>query len=140
MLNRKQKQIVKGQCLIEVLAGIFILIPITLFILDLVVLVLANSANDTLAKNCARAAANVQKPDQAKQAALKVLAGFQTSTIITAANLVDCNYNNKEDVQVETKISVKLPVPVLGINFSPVFHARAVEPIVGVSSAPGVDS
>jgi hypothetical protein len=130
----------KAQALMEVLIGMFILIPIALFILDMVVLVVTNSANDSLAKNCARAAANEQTSTKANDAAQNVVASFHRSNIITNAILVGCNYRDRDSVIVETAISVKLPVTVLGINCSPTFHASAVEPIVGVSSAPGVNN
>jgi len=44
-----------GHSIVEAVTAALILIPITLLILDLLVLVIANSMNDTAAKNAARA-------------------------------------------------------------------------------------
>jgi Flp pilus assembly protein TadG len=53
-LSRKSK----AQSIVETLVGSLFLIPMVLFLFDVAFLVLTNSANDTLAKSAARAAAS----------------------------------------------------------------------------------
>lgn len=49
-----------GQSIIETVVGIIFLIPIVLFLLDIAVLVMANTANDNLCKAACRAAASAK--------------------------------------------------------------------------------
>lgn len=126
----------KGQVFIEVLCGMFILIPIALFGLDLIVLILGNSANDTLAKNCARAAANAQNAGGAQAAAQQVVSHFPKSPLIDNVSLKSTNYVDKATVTVETEVVVHIPVTLPGTVSQVAFKARATEPIVGVSAAP----
>ncbi len=48
----------RGQSIIETVVGIMFLVPIVLFLFDIAVLVLCNTANDNLAKSTCRAAAS----------------------------------------------------------------------------------
>lgn len=83
-----------GQSIIETVVGIIVLIPIVLFLFDVAVLVLSNSANDNLAKSCARAAASatnnlgIGAGDKAQEAAQNIANNFQQSTIIQAAGSI----------------------------------------------------
>lgn len=128
----------KGQVFVEVLCGMFILIPIALFALDLVVLVLGNSANDSLAKNCARAAANAQTSAHAKAAAEQVVSHFPKSPLIEKVELDNSKlvFNSKTNVTAETIITVRIPITLPGTQSKIAFRARATEPVVGVSAAP----
>lgn len=128
----------KGQVFVEVLCGMFILIPIALFALDLIVLVLGNSANDSLAKNCARAAANAQTASSAKAAAQQVVSHFPKSPLIEKVELdtSKLTYNSKSNVTAETVITVRIPITLPGTKTKVAFRARATEPVVGVSAAP----
>jgi hypothetical protein len=51
-----------AQSIIETVVGIIFLIPIVLFLFDIGILVLANTANDNLAKQAARAAGGAAPP------------------------------------------------------------------------------
>jgi hypothetical protein len=128
----------KGQVFVEVLCGMFILIPIALFALDLIVLVLGNSANDSLAKNCARAAANEQTSAKAKEAAQQVVSHFPTSPLIEKVELdtSKMDFNSKANVTTETIVTVRIPITLPGTISKIAFRARATEPVVGVSAAP----
>ncbi|MBX9670507.1 MAG: hypothetical protein K2X93_23095 [Candidatus Obscuribacterales bacterium] len=138
MSNRRNTRNQKGQCFVEVICGMFILIPMALCALDLGVLVLGNSANDSLAKNCARAAANAQSQETAKAAAVKVITAFPSSPLIEKVELdtSKLNYDEKETVTTETIITVRLPVTLPGTVERIAFRARATEPVVGVSANP----
>ena len=48
----------RGQSIIETVVGIMFLVPIVLFLADIAILVLCNTANDNLAKSACRAAAS----------------------------------------------------------------------------------
>jgi hypothetical protein len=86
----------RGQSLIETLVGIIFMIPIVLFLFDIAILVIANTAADNLAKQAARAASSAVGPAQGQQdpigtasaaetAASTVVAGFQSSGFIPRA-------------------------------------------------------
>jgi len=114
----------------------FILIPIALFGLDLAVLILGNSANDSLAKNCARAAANAQTSTNAKAAAQQVLSHFPKSPLVEEVKIQNVSYNSKDTVTVESEITVRIPITLPGTKSKVAFKAKATEPVVGVSAAP----
>ncbi len=119
-----------GQGLVEAIAAAFILIPIALFLLDIMVLVTANSMNDTAAKNAARAAANQGDSASALQAAQKSLQSFHSNAIVTSIALDNFNYSaSKDGVAVQTRMEVQLPVPFPGYSHM-TFLAKDIEPIV----------
>lgn len=122
----------QGQCITEVVAGIlFLIVPVSLFLLDVGVLVLAQSANDTLAKNAARAAAEQVDQTKAGEAVTNVIDSFPISGFVPQKPTADVTFA-AGTVTVKTTILVKLPVPV---PFMPSlqeqsFDAQAREPIV----------
>lgn len=59
--NRRTRHC-RAQSIIETVVGIIFLIPIVLFMFDVAVLLICNTANDNIAKQCARAAASAS-PD-----------------------------------------------------------------------------
>lgn len=91
MTSRKRSS---AQSLIETVVGIIFMIPIVLFLFDIAVMVLANTANDNLAKQAARAAAGATPPGNpaptagnvpqfrtaAKQAADQVVANYTAAS------------------------------------------------------------
>lgn len=137
-MRKAGKRNQRGQVFIEVLCGMFVLIPIALAALDLMVLVLGNSANDSLAKSCARAAANEQSEANAQAAAEQAVSHFPSSPLIEKVVLdtSKLTYNQKENVTVETVITVRMPVAFPGMEPKIDFRARATEPVVGVTAAP----
>ncbi len=122
----------RGSGLIEAILAATILVPIALFLLDLTVMIIANSMNDTAAKNAARAAANQPNGGAAHAAAQKALATFQASAIVKSLAISEFYYPSKGvgSVSVVTVMEVKLPVPVPGFA-GYTFKAGDVEPIVG---------
>jgi len=125
--NRKRN----GDALIEVLLGALILVPIALGIIDISFLAIANTANDNLARNAARAAANQQKDAAAEDAASKVVDAFPTSNIIPNVTLVSTNFVAAQQVSVKTMLSVKMPVSFPGFNPDVQFVAQHTEACVG---------
>jgi hypothetical protein len=96
MTNRADRGRLTGQSILETVVGIIFLIPIVLFLLDIAVLVLANTANDTMAKNAARAAASATDSSSgqpigtaasALTAAQRVVENQSVSPIIPGAKL-----------------------------------------------------
>lgn len=123
-----------GRGLVEAVTAAFILIPIAFFLLDVTVLILASTMNDTAVKNAARAAANQEDGGAAFQAANKSLENFKSSSIIKSLDLTKFDYpGSKTSVTCETTIVVNVPIPVPGYDDIK-FTARAVEPIVGVKN------
>lgn len=132
--NARRRQ---GQVFIEVLCGMVLLGFMGLFALDAVVLVLANSANDTLAKNCARAAANTQSANAAKEAAIQVVKAFPVSPYVENVGFLGSKLLFEKDrVRTETVVIVKLPIALPGTVEKVAFHAASTEPLVGVTGAP----
>jgi len=126
--NRGQQ----GSQLAEALViGIFILM-ITLALIDLIVMVLANSVNDSAAKNAARAAANQADYPRAVQAAEKSINSSRAATASYLKSLIlqKLDYTDNNIVSVTTKMELKLPIPVPGIGSNYEFKAQATEPIV----------
>jgi Tfp pilus assembly protein PilX len=122
----------RGSQLAEALTvGIFILI-IALGLIDLIVMVMANSVNDAAAKNAARAAANQPDYPKALQAAQNAVNGGkrQHASFITALVLQKMDYADKKIVSCTTKMEMKLPIPVPGIGGDFEFLAQSTEPIV----------
>ena len=122
----------RGQGLVEAITAAIILIPLAFCLLDFIVLVIANSTNDTLAKNCARAAANQDSQTKALEAAQKSIKSFHSSTIISADSLQLSGFNydsTKGYVTAQTTMQVHLPMPFPGYS-DMTFRALASEPIV----------
>lgn len=110
--------------------GIFILI-ITLALIDLIVMVMANSVNDAAAKNAARAAANQPDYPRALQAAQNAVGSRKrAANFVTSLNLQKMDYSDKQIVSCTTKMEMQLPVPVPGVGGKFSFMAKATEPIV----------
>jgi hypothetical protein len=121
----------RGSQLVEALSiGIFILM-ITLALIDLLVIVMANSTNDAAAKNAARAAANQPDHARAVQAAENAVNSRQRKTgFISALILQAVDYEDHKIVSCTTKMELKLPIPIPGIGGNMIFMAQATEPIV----------
>lgn len=128
--NRQRRN--RGTSIIEVLIGSIFFVPIALFALNLVTIVMTTQINDHLAKDAARAAANQVSQAEAKDAALKTLSQFQTSSVVQKVSMEEIAYDSSSNgqVQVRTSIEVRFPVPFPGFE-SRKFVAQSVEPIVG---------
>lgn len=121
----------RGAQMAEAVLAAFILIPLTLGMLDLFVVVLANSMNDTAVKNAARAAANQDNGADAFNAAKQALQSFKSSSIVQSIEIDIFTYPaDKSEVTCQTIMRVHLPVPIPGAS-DVVFKAKDVEPIVG---------
>jgi|SRR5277367_3282353 len=141
----------RGSSIVETAAGLFVVIPILLFFMDIGYVLVGQMANDALAKEAARAAAETND-----------LTGAQA---MTAANNVATNYFASEDsmfiappggfsspdtaiasvnynptvagvqsgvVIVTTNIVCKVPCPFPGFPNPLQFSATATEPIVAL--------
>lgn len=161
MTERSKTRSISGQSIVETVVGIIFLIPIVLFLLDIAVLVMANTANDNLAKTVARAAASAKDTGSgvgtapAGYNAASTAAGtFASSDIIKPSGgsflaaycwngmgSGDCQGTswpngipqpNTGNVGVVTKMSVKVPVPFPFLPDTIDFQAKAVEPVVSI--------
>lgn len=134
MRSRTPGQRRNGQSMVELTAGLFVLIPIVLAILDLVVIVLGQEANNDLAKRAARAASHHETSAKAQAAVDDVISKFGASGLLSNPTKVDFQYNANGNVVVETSVQINLPVPVpFADSYNhQVMHAKATEPIVGL--------
>ncbi len=126
----------KGSSIVETAAGLILLIPIVLFLVDVAAMVVAQTENDKLAKACARAAAEYPQGALATAAAQSVYTNQKSSNLLTKAAFSAASgsplYLNPGMVTCKTTITCTLPVPVPFIGNSAVaFNAQATEPIVG---------
>ncbi len=135
LLARARKQ--KGSSIVETAAGLILLIPIVLFLVDVAAMVVVQTENDKLAKACARAAAEYPSGDaKAVQAAKDVYDNQKDSNLLTKAPFSAASgsptYPTSGMVTCKTTITCTLPVPVPLVGNSQVaFNAIATEPIVG---------
>ncbi|HEY9677976.1 MAG TPA: hypothetical protein V6C76_08195 [Drouetiella sp.] len=127
----------RGSSIVETAAGLILLIPIVLFLVDVAAMVVCQTENDKIAKACARAAAEFPT-GQGDGAAQTVWTNQKESTLLhkvacTAVSPVPAGMvSYKTDVQ----CNLPVPVPLLGnktVNFSSI----ATEPIVGELAIPG---
>jgi hypothetical protein len=120
----------RGQALIEAVCTAMVLIPLALCMLDFVVLVVANSMNDSCAKSAARQAANQADEPTALEAAKNAVSAMHTSAIITSVSMPGFFYDTGSGkVTVQTQIGVHLPMPFPGLT-DLTFRAKDVEAIV----------
>ncbi|MFN8550411.1 MAG: hypothetical protein U0103_02885 [Candidatus Obscuribacterales bacterium] len=121
----------RGVGLIEAIVMAIVLIPVTLFFLDLIVLVLANWTNDAACKNAARVAANQRIGDDAVKAAERAINSYRKNSIVKSIRMVTLDYDEVGHtiVAVQTELVVHLPVPVPGYSDIK-FIAKDVEPIL----------
>lgn len=152
-----------GQSIVETVVGIIFLVPIVLFLLDIAVLVMTNTANDNLAKTAARAAASAHdgsgegSSEAAYSAAQTTANTMAESAIITKPSgggsfltgfcwNEDGNLETKGawpsgasqpsqgNVAVVTTMTVKVPVPFPFLPSQVDFVAKACEPVVSVAA------
>ncbi len=120
-----------GASLIEAAAGIIILIPLFLVLIDVIAVVVAQTQNDALAKHAARAAAQAATLESQWLAAQSVVNATSSTSLCSNPTLKQCQQNSIGAVTVTTEVTCNLPVPVpFGGPAQQVFVANAVEPIV----------
>lgn len=140
IIRRTQNE--KGASIAEAAAGLVVLIPIVLIIIDISALVLAQTANDDLAKHAARAAATQSTPQLRQAAATSVVNNYPGGSMTSAPTLVAYsesagNGQQAQQVTVRTSIVCNLPVQVpFGGPTSQQFVAFDTEPVIsGLATA-----
>lgn len=143
-MNALRERQTTGQSAIELVAGIILLVPIMLFLFDVMVLVLANQANDDVAKRACRAAANQTNVGDAETAAQQVVdeinaqyekGGYIKKIIIQPYGNAKLKWDADQDghIELRTQIQVQLPVPVPFVKADSVLlAAQAGETIVAI--------
>lgn len=128
--RRKERKTIGG-AIVETVAGLFILVPLVLFLIDGIAMVLAQTTNDALAKKCARAAASQKDNGTATAAVSQVISGF-SSPVIQNAQCSITAFDPQGTVSVQTQITFSFPVqvPFVGATTQN-FVADATEPVVG---------
>jgi Flp pilus assembly protein TadG len=127
-IRQRKPRSMRGTSMIEAVTAAFVLVPIALCLVDLGMVVVANSMNDTAAKNAARAAANQTDGGSATLAAKGSLQAIN-SPIVKSIDVETLDYVLNDSVTVQTKMIVHLPVPFPGLS-DITFMAQDVEPIV----------
>ncbi len=127
----------KGQCIVEMVVGTILLIPVILFMLDVGFAFVCTQVLDDLARDAARGAASQKSAKAAVKSAKNMLSRFRTSTLITNVSLADYGvaYPAKDTVIVRVRMDVNLPVPFPFINNSPKFLTEAVQPVLTTSDS-----
>jgi len=141
MITFKSRRTKRAASLVEVIAGLFILIPLFLCMIDLSAVVIGQIVNDALAKRAARAAAQKATSAEASTAAQSIVNAYQVNGIVSQASIISVTFNagNTGNVVVETQVQINLPAP---IPFVPLLsngrnmNARATEPIVMLPAGP----
>ena len=130
IIRRAQNE--KGASIAEAVTGLVVLIPIVLIIIDISAIVLAQTANDDLAKHAARAAAGQSSYALRSAAATAVVSNYPGGSMTSSPTLVAYSEsNNAQQVTVRTSIICNLPVQVpFGGLKQQQFVAFDTEPIV----------
>ncbi len=131
MPNRNRR----GSGIIETAAGLCIVIPVLFCLIDIAAVIVAQTANDQLSKECARAAAE-QAVGAGQSSANTAYANFANSGLVVkdpGGPIVTYGGIAPNDtVTATTNITCKLPIPVpFGGPATQKFTAFATEPVVG---------
>lgn len=122
----------RGGAIVETVAGLFVFIPVVLFIVDVVAMVLAQMAHDALAKDAARAAADTPDVGSATTAMNTVRGNFNSPVLVVNTMTLDTgNWPNSVRVESISTFTFPVAIPFIGVA-SQQFVAEAVEPVVGV--------
>ncbi len=123
----------RGTSIVETAAGLFILIPIVLFLFDVAAAVLAQTANDSMCKSAARAAAETDTAGKAQAAAQTAVDKFPAAGYIKSKRLFKpVVYDPTSSVTVVTEIVCQFPVPIpFGGPSKMNFVTDMTEPVVG---------
>jgi hypothetical protein len=120
-----------GSAITETAAGLCAIIPILFILIDVSALVLAQTANDQMSKQCCRAAAT-QPYNAGSAAAQTALADYPVNGLVVKQGPCLVTYPTQDTVRAQTTIKCNLPVPVpLGGPSSANFVAFATMPLVG---------
>ena len=136
--KRQRRRSSLASSIVETTAGLFLLIPVAIFLCDVMALVIVQTANDALAKHAARAAAEKADDATAKQAAKDIIATFPTTGLYSAATFVDSGWSyDVTQVHVQTQLTCNFPFPVPFCDQSGhqlIFDAEATEPNLALLS------
>lgn len=130
-----------GASLVEVIVGLFIIIPMFLCIIDLSAIVVGQIVNDAMAKRAARAAAHQDNAGAATTAAQNVVSAYQPNGIVTSIAIEKVEFDQaksgKVSIQTKTIINIPAPIPIVSIfKNGREMHAKATEPIVMLTANP----
>lgn len=133
----KSKKYAKGQSIIEVMVGGFILIPLLLAIIDVSVVAIGGELVNRLSKEAARAAANCSNKTLADAAVVDIKNTFQPSSTFKNLNIAITDYVGTADGQltVVCDVTVVLPVSVPLLKVGPTIPVKTqfTEAIVGIA-------
>jgi hypothetical protein len=133
--KRSKRLAMLGQSIIEVVVGVLVLIPVVALAVDANALLGMNRANQELAHNVARAAANKTTADKAEESAKLYVQDFEKSKLVQSVKLTEFDFDIPAKlVTVTTTMEVGMPVP-LPWTSTVRFSAHWAEPIVSFPAA-----
>ncbi len=138
-----------GSSIVETAIGCIILIPVFLFLIDAASVLVAQTSNDALCKQCARAAAEAADASSGITAAQAIVDQYNAGSVnklttsatnpatVVTTPLADAQGNAWQNVMCQTTITVNMPVPVPFTNLNNLkFQAQSVEPVVSGLAIP----
>lgn len=110
----------KAATIAETAAGLFIIIPVFLLLADVIAVLIAQTQNDSLAKQAARAASEKDEKVPARTAADQVITNFGSTSLVSNPTITMFRYNKDGTeppaplggLYVQTSVRCNLPVPV----------------------------
>lgn len=138
--NKKKCARNKGSAIIETAAGLFILVPIFLILMDVIALVIGQTINDDIAKKAARRACEAGDSVAARRAAddyMNTITYTGPTGLVCGARISGFDWRN-ERVTVTTEVTINLPVAVpFGGPKSQVMQTQMTEATLGVPPTAG---
>ncbi len=139
----QQRRNRRASSIVETVAGLILIIPLMLFFVDLIGIVMCQTANNALCKEAARAAAEATTSGAAQTAAQNVVTAFydnNTSMFTGSASFVSSGFSYDASssgvVVVQTTMTCNFPFPIWGVpspnDKQATFGATAAEPIVAL--------
>ena len=126
----------RGFGLVESILGGMIMVALTLFLIDLMAMIVVHVTQDRLTYNAARIAANCDQEGKAVAAADSVLKlAQQQKNLITSIKRLPVKYVANHRVEVALITEMRLPAPIPCIPDKISFRTDAIAPIVATPVA-----
>lgn len=140
-MRRKSTRLRQAQSLVEVVAGLCVLLPIALGLIDFTAVIACKMANDSLARNVARVAAEQPYPNagagiETYMESMRSRYGPGQMFELAAITMDQAMYANKV-VHINSSMLVHLPVPMPGVPDNTVtLNSVSKQPVVTTIAEP----
>ena len=117
----------QGQSMVELCAGLIVLIPVIMVLVDLAIMIIAIQVNDATCRDAARAASARSPSDSDKTVDAIIQRVYKGGGYITGPTKINVNKLNvvappagvggpyQGNIEVETQINVRLPATIPGV-------------------------